>query len=129
MEKLLISVLAAAVLYAGPAYAETITAVKAEDTVTIEQRDTMSDSLIVTCYDERGTLVYASSASSADGKYTLTLPGTYSTVKAFDINKETYDIEFASAEPSAEPAVQKLHQQRISRSQQESLSTRRIRRR
>lgn len=77
---------------------KTLSAINNNGTVTIEKHEGMSESLIVTCFDADGTLAYASTASTADGQYTAVLPGTYSSLKAFDINKETYEIDMQNAE-------------------------------
>lgn len=75
----------------------TLSAINNAGTVTIERREGMSESIIITCFDENGTLAYAAMASTADGQYTAVLPGTYSSLKAYDINKETYDIDMKNA--------------------------------
>lgn len=115
---------AALMIAAVPAYAKAetarIDAVNNNGTVTIEKSEGMSENLIVACFNEDGSLTYASAVPMISGQYTFTIPGTYSYVKAFDINKETYDVDIieataipaaaetaspASAEPTSEPMV------------------------
>ena len=71
----------------------TLSAINNGGTVTVERQEGMSESIIVTCFDENGTLAYATTATTADGQYTAVLPDTYSSLKAFDINKEIYEID------------------------------------
>lgn len=100
---------------AVPAYAKAetarLSAVDNNGTVTIEKSEGMSESLIVACFNEDGILTYAAAATAENGQYTFTVPGTYSSVKAFDINKEAYEVdiieetEAPAASPTASPAI------------------------
>ncbi|MDO5397701.1 MAG: hypothetical protein Q4G33_07205 [bacterium] len=101
------------ILAAVPAYAKaeaaSLNAVNNNGTVTIEQREGMSENLIVTCFDKDGILTYASAVSAESGQYTFSVQGTYSSVKAFDINKEVYNIsitETTEITASPDPAEQ-----------------------
>lgn len=104
-----LAVSGALMLAAVPAYAEAeaaqLSAVNNNGTVTIEQSEGMSEKLIVTCFDKDGMLAYAAAVPAEGGQYTFTVQSTYSSVKAFDINKKAYDVtvtEAVSASPAPE---------------------------
>lgn len=109
-----IAMVSALMVAAVPAYAKAetaqLSAVNNNGTVTIEQNEGMSEKLILTCFDDEGMLAYASAVTVEDGQYTFTVPDTYSSIKAFDIGKEAYDIKLTEGTALPVPTEQTAEQ-------------------
>lgn len=103
MKKLLIA--AAFVIAAAPAYAEEINAVRDKDRVTIEQLAEMPDKVIVTGYDKRGALAYASGAKAENGSYSVILSSELSLIKVYDMEGTIYDVNMTVPNESEAPQI------------------------
>lgn len=105
--KNIIIAIAAATLLAVPAYAESIDAVYNGSELQTEQRDGMGDYLVIACYDKDGRLTYAAHTKAENGNYHIALPKAYDTVRAYDMEKNMYDVNITAPSPtvSAEPTL------------------------